>query len=184
MDWTEGTQFALAALGFFLAGVLKGTTGLGYSSCALPFLVSALGLKTAIAMLVIPAMLSNVLLMLNTGHFGEALRRFWPLYAAMLTVTYAVLALSRPTLGLAERPSRALRVPVGFVNGRAATDPRVVLPRHRHRAAARHGVRAGGPALTGGRGLGIRGRAAPISGPSRAPSGRRRGRSTARGDLR
>jgi uncharacterized membrane protein YfcA len=38
-------QIALAALGFLLAGVIKGTTGLGYSSCALPFLVSAVGLK-------------------------------------------------------------------------------------------------------------------------------------------
>ena len=142
MDWTDGTQFALAALGFFLAGVLKGATGLGYSSCALPFLVSALGLKTAIAMLVIPAMLSNVLLLFNTGHFGETLRRFWPLYAAMLpgivagttllvwidqriatrvlgvlTVVYAVFALARPTLGLAKGRARALRVPVGLLNG-------------------------------------------------------------------
>jgi uncharacterized membrane protein YfcA len=142
MDWTDGTNFALAALGFFLAGVLKGTTGLGYSSCALPFLVAALGLKTAIAMLVVPAMLSNVLLMVNTGHFGETLRRFWPLYMAMLpgivigtallvwidqkiatrtlgilTVVYAVLALARPTLGLAKGLDRALRIPVGFLNG-------------------------------------------------------------------
>ena len=79
MDWT---YLALAALGLFLAGVVKGTTGIGYSSCALPFLVSALGLKAAIVTVVVPAMLSNVMVMSNTGHLRETLLRFWPLYVA------------------------------------------------------------------------------------------------------
>ena len=69
----------LAALGFFLAGVLTGTTGAG---TALP-----VGIDQQIA----------------TRTLG------------ILTVTCAVLALARPTLGLAERLSRALRVPAGFV---------------------------------------------------------------------
>jgi len=142
MDWTDTTYFALAALGFFLAGVIKGTTGLGYSSCALPFLVSAMGLKTAIIVLVIPAMLSNVLVMFYTGHFRETLLRFWPLYSAMLpgivigiamlvwidqkvatrtlgilTVLYAVLALTRPALVLGKSLERCLQIPVGLLNG-------------------------------------------------------------------
>ena len=79
MDWP---YLALAALGLFLAGVVKGTTGLGYSSCALPFLVSAIGLKAAIVVVVIPAMLSNVMVVSSTGHLRETLVRFWPLYAA------------------------------------------------------------------------------------------------------
>jgi uncharacterized membrane protein YfcA len=135
-------HIALAALGFLLAGVIKGTTGLGYSSCALPFLVSAVGLKTAIVMLVIPAMLSNVLVMFNTGHLRETLNRFWPLYAAtipgiavgigmlvwidqgiatrtlgILTVIYAMLALTRPSLALPEGLERPLQIPVGVLNG-------------------------------------------------------------------
>jgi uncharacterized membrane protein YfcA len=125
-----------------LAGVIKGTTGLGYSSCALPFLVSAVGLKTAIVMLVIPAMLSNVLVMFNTGHLRETLNRFWPLYAAtipgivvgigmlvwidqriatrtlgILTIVYATLALTRPSLALPEGLERPLQIPVGVLNG-------------------------------------------------------------------
>ena len=66
MDWAN---LALAALGLFLAGVVKGTTGLGYSSpCALPFLVSAIGLKAAIVVVgVIPAILSNVMVMSTTS---------------------------------------------------------------------------------------------------------------------
>ena len=139
MDWP---YLALAALGLFLAGVVKGTTGLGYSSCALPFLVSAIGLKAAIVVVVIPAMLSNVLVMSNTGHLRETLLRFWPLYVAtlpgiaiglallvwidqkvatrllgVLTVLYAFLALMRPSLALPERLERPLQVPVGVLNG-------------------------------------------------------------------
>jgi uncharacterized protein len=142
MDWNEGASLALASLGFFLAGIIKGTTGLGYSSCALPFLVAAVGLKTAIVVLVIPAMLSNVLVMFNTGHFLETLRRFWPLYAAtlpgivigvamlvwidqrlatrtlgVLTIIYALLALLRPNLALAGHLERPLQIPVGVLNG-------------------------------------------------------------------
>jgi uncharacterized protein len=135
-------HIALAALGFLLAGVIKGTTGLGYSSCALPFLVSAVGLKTAIVVLVIPAMLSNVLVMFNTGHLRETFNRFWPLYAAtipgivvgigmlvwidqriatrtlgILTIVYAMLALTRPSLALPEGLERPLQIPVGVLNG-------------------------------------------------------------------
>jgi uncharacterized protein len=142
MDWTEGASLALASLGFFLAGIIKGTTGLGYSSCALPFLVAAVGLKTAIVVLVIPAMLSNVVVMFNTGHFLETVRRFWPLYAAtlpgivvgvamlvwidqrlatrtlgVLTIIYALLALLRPNLALAGHLERPLQIPVGVLNG-------------------------------------------------------------------
>jgi uncharacterized protein len=139
MDWAPLT---LAALGLFLAGVIKGTTGLGYSSCALPFLVAAVGLKAAIVVVVIPAMLSNVLVMSNTGHLRETLLRFWPLYAAtlpgvvigitllvwidqqvatrvlgILTVIYAFLALMRPSLALPQALEGPLQVPVGLLNG-------------------------------------------------------------------
>jgi hypothetical protein len=37
----------VAVSGFFFAGIIKGATGIGYSSCALPFLVASLGLKEA-----------------------------------------------------------------------------------------------------------------------------------------
>src|SRR5205809_2412119 len=84
LDQVDGGQLVLAAIGLLVAGLIKGTTGLGYSSCALPFLVAAVGLKAAIVVVVIPAMLSNVLVMSNTGHLRETLLRFWPLYAATL----------------------------------------------------------------------------------------------------
>jgi hypothetical protein len=41
MDWS---LIPMIGLGLFVAGLLKGATGLGYSSCALPFLVAAVDL--------------------------------------------------------------------------------------------------------------------------------------------
>src|SRR4051812_28152182 len=53
VDWA---QLLLVAIGLLVAGLIKGSTGLGYSTCALPFLVSAVGLKSAICIVTIPAL--------------------------------------------------------------------------------------------------------------------------------
>ena len=74
----------VAVSGLFFAGIIKGATGIGYSSCALPFLVASLGLKEAIVLVVAPAMASNVAVLFTTGSLGRSLRKFWPLYVATL----------------------------------------------------------------------------------------------------
>jgi uncharacterized membrane protein YfcA len=132
----------LAGLGLFLAGVVKGATGLGYSSCALPFLVSALGLKPAMALILIPAMATNVTVAFTAGHFVEIARRFSTLYAAMLPgiavgvyllvwiaqgiavrtlgviiVLYALMTLLKPQVLISRVAERALQIPTGFANG-------------------------------------------------------------------
>src|SRR5580700_8417612 len=84
IDWTS---FALAMLGLLFAGVVKGATGIGYSSCALPFLTAAVGLRQAIVLVVLPAMVSNIFVLYSTPHFREILRRFWLLYLATLPGT-------------------------------------------------------------------------------------------------
>ena len=71
-------------LGLLLAGVVKGATGLGYSSCALPFLVHALGLTNGIALVLFPAMATNVAVALGNGHLRTTCRDFAALYLAML----------------------------------------------------------------------------------------------------
>ena len=133
---------ACAIAGLFFAGVIKGATGIGYSSCALPFLVAALGLKTAIVLVVVPAMASNVLLLFTTGHVRDTVKRFWPLYAATLPgilfgivllswvdkhiptqclgaliVLYVLQAWAKPDFVLQPRIARAAQVPVGLLNG-------------------------------------------------------------------
>ena len=139
MEWS---LLLLAGLGLFLAGVVKGATGLGYSSCALPFLVSALGLKPAMALVLIPAMATNVTVACNAGHFTEISRRFAPFYLAMLPgiavgvyllvwinqtvavqalgliiVAYVCLTVFRPQLSLSGPLERFLKIPTGFLNG-------------------------------------------------------------------
>lgn len=132
----------IAISGLFLAGVIKGATGIGYSSCALPFLVAAIGLKEAIVLVVAPAMASNIAVLFTTGSLGRSLRTFWPLYAATLPgivcgvyllmwadkhiaaqtlgviiCAYVALALLRPNLSLPPKLARTAQIPVGFSNG-------------------------------------------------------------------
>jgi uncharacterized protein len=139
MDSTSG---ALVAAGLLAAGLLKGLTGLGFSTCALPFLVMAVGAKTAVALVLIPAIASNATLLWRVGHLPETIKRFWPLYVALvpgiangisllvwvdpgtagralglITILYAALALWRPNLGVSARLEGPLQLPVGLLNG-------------------------------------------------------------------
>lgn len=134
--------FLLAAFGLVAAGVLKGATGLGYSSCALPFLAAALGLKTAIALVVIPAIASNLALLWTTGHFRETLARFWPFYIStlpgigvglyalawldarhaevvlgVLIVAYSTYSIMRPPVAIPATLQQPLQAPAGLLNG-------------------------------------------------------------------
>src|SRR5215468_2926784 len=68
VDWG---QLLLAAFGLLVAGLIKGTTGLGYSTCALPFLVSAVGLRSAIVIVPIPALAANLGLLFGAGNVRE-----------------------------------------------------------------------------------------------------------------
>jgi uncharacterized membrane protein YfcA len=131
-----------AILGLFFAGIIKGATGIGYSSCALPFLAAALDIKAAIVLLVAPAMASNAAVLLTTGSLAAALKRFWPLYiatlpgifagAALLAVVdkriptqilgivisaYSIQAWLKPSFTLQPGFARAVQVPVGLING-------------------------------------------------------------------
>lgn len=139
MDWA---LIAIAGAGLFLAGIVKGATGLGYSSCALPFLVSAIGLKPAMAIVIVPAMATNVSVAFTAGHFGEIARRFSGLYLAMLpgiavgvvcsvliaqeiavqvlgviVILYALMTLTRPQFLLPQSYVGLLQIPTGFANG-------------------------------------------------------------------
>ena len=140
MDWL---LISIASTGLLLAGVIKGTTGLGYASCALPFLVVAVGLKPAMALVLVPAMATNISVAMTAGHFTEIVRRFMPLYVAMVPgiaaglcillwlgtssvavsvlggaiVGYATLSLLRPQLALSGYAERVLQIPTGFANG-------------------------------------------------------------------
>ena len=138
----EPSALLLATLGLFLAGIVKGATGLGYASCALPFLAVSIGLKPAMALVIVPAMATNVSLAVSTGHLRETLTRFKPLYLAMLpgivlgvhlltvvsaanalqllglvVMVYVAIAIAKPQLSLPAQLQLVLQVPTGFLNG-------------------------------------------------------------------
>jgi uncharacterized membrane protein YfcA len=138
----DSVEFAIVVLGLLLAGVLKGASGIGYSTCALPFLVTAVGLQRGMALVIVPAIVSNFSLMLSGGGTGAALRRFWRFYIAiipgialgssllaglntqfavqllgLLTLAYVAIAVMRPDIALGPASERLLAVPAGFANG-------------------------------------------------------------------
>ena len=135
-------QVALIATGLFVAGFVKGTTGLGYSTCALPFLVAAVGLKTAIVIVPIPAMAANIGLLFGAGHIRETFKRFWIFYAAsipgifygttllgwvdqesatrvlgLITVFYVIYGVIHPNFRLPAAAETPLQLPGGILNG-------------------------------------------------------------------
>jgi len=133
---------SLVLFGLFAAGIVKGGTGLGYSSCAIPFLVPALGLHAAMVVVLAPAIATNLGVALAAGHFSETCRRFYLFYLATLpgigcgvlilsiseqafavralgimVLVYAMFALARPNLMLPPQVAAWLQGPAGFANG-------------------------------------------------------------------
>lgn len=138
----SGNEIILIIFGLLLAGFVKGASGVGYSTTAIPVLTLGLGIENAIPLVLLPSISSNVFVMLDAGNFGKTLRRFTPLYLAMfpglaigllclhyldkpmaaavlglVIVIYGLYALPRANLALPEGYERPLRVPVGFCNG-------------------------------------------------------------------
>ncbi len=133
---------AVAAAAFFFAAFVKGVTGLGFSTTALPLLALALGMREALPLVLAPSIASNLMVMRGAGHFRETVRRFWPLALSALPgvalgvallvwveprlaaaalglalAGYAVFALARPPLLLPAALERPLQWPAGFLNG-------------------------------------------------------------------
>ncbi len=132
----------MAAAGLVLAGFVKGVTGIGYATCAMPFLAMAVGLHAAMAIVVVPAIVSNVALLATGGGLRETAIRFRLFYLAslpgivcgilllgavdpraatqglgLLTIAYVIQAFVRPDLMLPARYEQPLALPAGFLNG-------------------------------------------------------------------
>ena len=135
-------EITIACLGLLVAGLVKGLTGIGFSTAALPFLALAFGLKPAMALVTLPAIASNLAVFAGAGSNGAALRRFWPFYAAsvpgivagtfavgivdtgvavqllvLATLAYVGIALARPDLHLSPAAERRLKIPAGWLTG-------------------------------------------------------------------
>ena len=80
--WTPETLLLVAAA-FLAGGLVKGLIGTGLPTVALGLLAATLGLKEAMALIVVPALVTNVWQAMSGGAFFVLLRRLWPLLALL-----------------------------------------------------------------------------------------------------
>lgn len=93
------TQLVLAT--FLLAGTVKGIIGLGLPTASLAILTAVIDLPTAMAMLLVPSLVTNLWQAGQGGNGLKLLRRLWPfLLCAGGSIWIGALALSRIDLDL------------------------------------------------------------------------------------
>ncbi|MCY4317619.1 MAG: sulfite exporter TauE/SafE family protein [Alphaproteobacteria bacterium] len=84
----------LIAVVFLLAGTVKGVVGLGLPTVSLGLLTAAFDLTTAMALMVVPSFVTNLLQAVAGGNWRMLVRRLWPFFAAAgLTVWVGAAAL-------------------------------------------------------------------------------------------
>lgn len=79
-----GVTLALGLLTFLAAGAVKGTLGIGLPLVAVPLLATVLDLPTAVALIVVPVLTSNIIQALQGKRKIETLRRFFPLLLTLV----------------------------------------------------------------------------------------------------
>lgn len=72
---------------FFLAGVVKGVTGMGLPTVAMGVLGAVLSPLTAATLLLVPSFVTNVWQLLTGPRFKPLLRRLWPMMATVIAGT-------------------------------------------------------------------------------------------------
>lgn len=92
---TETFAIIAITVTFLLAGSVKGIIGLGLSTVSLGLLVAVLDLTTAMALLLIPAFVTNIWQAVIGGNSRIILKRTWPfLCLATITIGMGASALS------------------------------------------------------------------------------------------
>ena len=127
---------------FFAAAFIKGLTGLGFVSLCLPVIALFIKLEEAIPLVVLPSLISNVMVIYQTGRLRNSLRRFWLLYISafpgiyagvlilnmvgnyaakiilgFLSIAYSLIILLKIEIRIPEKNERILSAPIGLTNG-------------------------------------------------------------------
>ncbi len=127
---------------FVVAGLVKGVIGLGLPTVSLALLTATIGLKPAMAVLVLPALLTNIVQAMTGGAFLDILRRTWvfilvafvctwlgtgilagssspflPALLGLVTATYAGLSLATPQFVMPKKWELAATPALGAVAG-------------------------------------------------------------------
>ena len=79
--------YLITGLIFLLAGTVKGIVGFGLPLVSITLLTPLYGLVDAIAVMVLPAMVTNFWQALNGGRFTSLWKRLWPLYLSVAVST-------------------------------------------------------------------------------------------------
>ena len=141
------------AFAFLLAGFVKGTLGLGLPTVAMGLLATKMAPGQAIAIVIVPAIVTNIWQTFVGPYLRDIIKRLWPLmlgtvagiwinaglltgpYAAygtvvlgILLVIYAIVGLSRFKLKVARRHEKWVGGIVGVITGMisAATGVQVI----------------------------------------------------------
>lgn len=141
------------AFAFLLAGFVKGTLGLGLPTVAMGLLATTMAPGQAIAIVIVPAIITNIWQTFVGPYLRDIVKRLWPLmlgtvvgiwinaglltgpYAAygtvvlgVLLVIYAIVGLSRFNFNVARRNEKWIGGIVGVITGliSAATGVQVI----------------------------------------------------------
>ena len=85
--WTAEVVIIVCAT-FLFAGWVKGVVGLGLPTIALALLAATVGLREAIALMLVPALVTNLWQGLSGGSFVSLFRRLWLLLLAACIGTW------------------------------------------------------------------------------------------------
>jgi hypothetical protein len=131
---TDPALLLLAVAVFLCAGTVKGLVGVGMPTIGLAALTLASDLHTAMALVVFPALASNVRQALRGGHGRAILARLWPyLVSAVLLIPVGAMTLTRVDPSLL---SGVLGVLLVIYAGTALAGWRPVLARAQERRYA------------------------------------------------
>ncbi|MDA0221325.1 MAG: sulfite exporter TauE/SafE family protein [Proteobacteria bacterium] len=130
MNLDAAVVAAIVAI-FVLAGFVKGVVGLGLPTVAVALLTLTIGVKDAMALMLVPSFVTNLWQAVAGGRLGAILARFWSLLAAVCLGVWlgtAVLATADPRL-----LTGALGVLLALYAGWGLVAPRVPSPARHQR---------------------------------------------------
>lgn len=114
---SDPALFALVFVVFLFAGLIKGMIGLGLPTISLGLLTAFIGLPHAMALMLVPAFLTNAWQALAGGQARAVIARIWPfLLAATLSVPVGASALTLVDLHLLSALLGVLLIAYSVVN--------------------------------------------------------------------
>ena len=91
-DWAPQT-LVLIGFTFLLAGTVKGVVGMGLPTVSLALLTAVIGLRDAMALMIVPAVATNIWQAVAGPYLREVLLRLWPMAVATIIGTFIGLSI-------------------------------------------------------------------------------------------